>query len=158
MTQHEFEALTGKSVSTSQYAMIERIYMAAANVDKTQFCHEWKKAKFETLETTVDMAERIEKLEVALQQANHTAEQEKEIKELRIRELEEAKAEAKKWYEMLTEARSVNVKLALALIQHGHENDAAEIIGRAGVVGLKAANNMRLNAVDLKFIADTFNK
>lgn len=157
MTQKEFETLTGKSVTTSQYGMIERIYMAAENLDKIKFCQEWKKAKFETFETIADMTERIEKQEVAIQQYRHTAEQEREIKDLRIRELQEAKAEAKKWYSMLTDSRIENVQLALALIACGKENAAVEIMGRAAIVGLKATNNIPFNEIDLQLIANTFN-
>ena len=43
MTQQEFEDRTGKTVSSGKYALIEAMYMAAGNMDKDQFCAEYKK-------------------------------------------------------------------------------------------------------------------
>lgn len=43
MTQQEFEARTGKTVTSEEYARIEAMYMAAGNMDKDQFCAEYKK-------------------------------------------------------------------------------------------------------------------
>ena len=42
MTQQEFETLTGLTVTTTEYAYIERVYMAS-NFQKAEFCKEWKK-------------------------------------------------------------------------------------------------------------------
>lgn len=42
MTQQEFENLTGLTVTTNEYAYIERVYMAS-NFQKAEFCKEWKK-------------------------------------------------------------------------------------------------------------------
>lgn len=41
MTQQEFETLTGLTVTTTEYAYIERVYMAS-NFQKAEFCKEWK--------------------------------------------------------------------------------------------------------------------
>lgn len=43
MTQQEFEDRTGKTVSSGKSALIEAMYMAAGNMDKDQFCAEYKK-------------------------------------------------------------------------------------------------------------------
>ena len=43
MTQQEFEDRTGKTVTSEEYARIEAMYMAAGNMDKDQFCTEYKK-------------------------------------------------------------------------------------------------------------------
>ena len=42
MTQQEFETLTGLTVTTNEYTYIERVYMAS-NLQKDEFCKEWKK-------------------------------------------------------------------------------------------------------------------
>lgn len=43
MTQQEFEDRTSKTVTSEEYARIEAMYMAAGNMDKDQFCTEYKK-------------------------------------------------------------------------------------------------------------------
>lgn len=43
MTQQEFENRTSKTVTSEEYARIEAMYMAAGNMDKDQFCTEYKK-------------------------------------------------------------------------------------------------------------------
>lgn len=43
MTKQEFEARTGLKVSSEDYARIEKMYMAAGNMDKDMFCTEYKK-------------------------------------------------------------------------------------------------------------------
>lgn len=43
MTQQEFEDWTCKTVTPEEYARIEAMYMAAGNMDKDQFCSEYKK-------------------------------------------------------------------------------------------------------------------
>lgn len=42
MTKQEFETLTGLTVTTNEYTYIERVYMAS-NLQKDEFCKEWKK-------------------------------------------------------------------------------------------------------------------
>lgn len=42
MTQQEFETRTGLTVTTNEYAYIQRVYMAS-NFQKDEFCKEWKK-------------------------------------------------------------------------------------------------------------------
>ena len=42
MTKQEFETLTGLTVTTNEYTYIERVYMAS-NLQKDEFCNEWKK-------------------------------------------------------------------------------------------------------------------
>lgn len=43
MTKQEFEARTGLKVNSEDYARIEKMYMAAGNMDKDMFCAEYKK-------------------------------------------------------------------------------------------------------------------
>ena len=42
MTKQEFETRTGLTVTTNEYAYIQRVYMAS-NFQKDEFCKEWKK-------------------------------------------------------------------------------------------------------------------
>lgn len=42
MTQQEFEKLTGTEVCSSTYDYIQRVYMAAGNMEKKEFCEDWK--------------------------------------------------------------------------------------------------------------------
>lgn len=43
MTKQEFEARTGMKTNSKDYARIEKMYMAAGNMDKDLFCAEYKK-------------------------------------------------------------------------------------------------------------------
>ena len=51
MTKQEFEARTGLKVSSEDYARIEKMYMAAGNMDKDMFCAEYKKVGTSVLVT-----------------------------------------------------------------------------------------------------------
>lgn len=51
MTKQEFEARTGLKVSSEDYARIEKMYMAAGNMDKGMFCAEYKKVGTSVLVT-----------------------------------------------------------------------------------------------------------
>ena len=42
MTQQEFENPTHRTTSTEDYRIIESLYMAAGDMDKTEFCNELK--------------------------------------------------------------------------------------------------------------------
>ena len=42
MTKQEFEARTGMKTNSEDYARIEKMYMAAGNMDKDLFCAEYK--------------------------------------------------------------------------------------------------------------------
>ena len=42
MTQQEFEARFGQEVTPECFDYANRVYMAAGNVDKDEFCKEWK--------------------------------------------------------------------------------------------------------------------
>lgn len=42
MTKQEFETRTGLTVTSNEYTYIERVYMAS-NLQKDEFCNEWKK-------------------------------------------------------------------------------------------------------------------
>lgn len=45
MTQKEFEDRTGIQLTMDQYTDVEAIYMMAGNMDKDEFCREYKKHK-----------------------------------------------------------------------------------------------------------------
>ena len=62
MTQQEFETLTGLTVTTNEYTYIERVYMAS-NLQKDEFCKEWKKNRSLAVSNLVcDLVMEIEAL------------------------------------------------------------------------------------------------
>lgn len=69
MTQQEFEARTGKAVTSEEYARIEAMYMAAGNMDKDQFCAEYKKYGESTL--VAEYYRRITVLNGMLEERNN---------------------------------------------------------------------------------------
>lgn len=62
MLQKEFETLTGKTVTTEDYAAIDRIYMAAYGMDKQEFCAAWRendmRAIVDELTSNIDSLEK----------------------------------------------------------------------------------------------------
>lgn len=42
MTQQEFQKLTGTEVTSDTYDYIQRVYMAAGDMDKKSFCKDWR--------------------------------------------------------------------------------------------------------------------
>lgn len=62
MTQQEFETRTGLTVTTNEYAYIQRVYMAS-NFQKDEFCKEWKKnPSLATSNLVCDLVMEIETL------------------------------------------------------------------------------------------------
>ena len=62
MLQKEFEALTGRQSSAEEFKEVNRIYMAAENMDKQAFCRAWTEGDFRTIaEALADTVERSEK-------------------------------------------------------------------------------------------------
>lgn len=70
MTQKEFEVRTGMQVTPDEYEEIERVYLAAGNMDKDTFCHDWKNHSDSVImrafyDQAVAMQEKIEELTAA---------------------------------------------------------------------------------------------
>lgn len=61
MTKQEFTERTGMTVSAEEYSGIEAIYMAAGDMDKDEFCREYKKCGKSTL--PAELAAQIKRLE-----------------------------------------------------------------------------------------------
>lgn len=62
MTKQEFETRTGLTVTTNEYTYIERVYMAS-NLQKDEFCKEWKKNRsLATSNLVCDLVMEIETL------------------------------------------------------------------------------------------------
>ena len=74
MTQQEFETRTGLTVTSTEYAYIERVYMAAGSLDKDSFCNEIKDDKKGTLRSSNIVCTIV--MENELQQATIKTQQE----------------------------------------------------------------------------------
>lgn len=59
MMQKEFEERTGMSLTAEEYAKVEKLYMAAGNIDKDTFCEEYKKVANSQLVQELQMSIRI---------------------------------------------------------------------------------------------------
>lgn len=59
MMQQEFEERTGMKVTVEEYAKIEKLYMAAGNIDKDTFCKEYKKVASSKLVGELQISLRI---------------------------------------------------------------------------------------------------
>lgn len=165
MNIQEFEILTHLSVGAEEYAKIEQIYLNAGNMDKDAFCKAWKAVKPTTLELIEELSNNvdgkrihIERLDNQIRNLECEVAHEREIKELRVRELEEEIKAGKKLFAEVSELRSTNAKLAATLIDGGMEYQAINILGRSAVIGLKCAMGYDLNESDRQYIAEIFNK
>ena len=153
MLQTEFEERIGKTVSTDEYALIERVYMACPTVDKDRFCTEWKKNKLHDSHVVADLTDRVNRLEVDRQQWQHTAEQEQEAKEQYKRDSEAAVVTNQELAEERDSLKEEVRKLALALLRNFREKDVAEILGRDEMIALKCANDIYLSDEDKTYLA-----
>lgn len=154
MLQTEFEERIGKTVGAGEYEFIERIYMACPTVDKDVFCKEYKKNKLGESFVVTDLADRVNRLEVEKQQWQHTAEQEKQAKELLKLDYDDLVKAYKSLQEERDQLQAEREKLAVALIRTYSLQEAEEIIGKDEVIALKCANDIFLNAEDKAYLAD----
>lgn len=83
MTQKEFEERTGLKTDAEEYTAIERMYMAAGDMDKDEFCKRWRQTGKNPL--TVSLAAAASALAVQLQKRNQ------ELTDLRDKNIEHAK-------------------------------------------------------------------
>lgn len=158
MKLSEFEALTGKKVTAEQYEYIERIYLAAPNVDKKQFCYEWRKAHLDELETVVDMAEANHKQYAALEEWKRTAE-EAQVEACQLKgDLGKASAVVEQLSGELAQANDKCDRLALALLRAGMDKEVCEITSQANMIALKCIHRIELTAEDRRYIAETMKK
>ncbi len=154
MLQKEFEERTGKKVSPEQYAEIDRIYMAAGDVDKDTFCKEWK--RLEGSKVVAELTREVELTTLQAQSFGRSLENEKEQKDALAKELEIATSNNRELAEEVAELKAIKARLAEALLREGLDCVARDILGASAVIGLKCSLEMELDADDRKFLADVF--
>lgn len=76
MTLQEFTERTGLTVSTEEYELIDSMYLAAGNMDKDEFCSDFKKHNRSTILATIYREVELlkEKCKRFRNQQNETAE------------------------------------------------------------------------------------
>lgn len=72
MTQQEFETRFGQEVTPESFDYANRVYMAAGNLDKDQFCKEWKNQHIRNSDTVTALTMEVEALQRQAK-ANHDA-------------------------------------------------------------------------------------
>ena len=63
MTQKEFEARFGQEVSSECFDYANRVYMAAGNMDKDEFCKDWKHQQVRDSDIVNDLTMVVEILQ-----------------------------------------------------------------------------------------------
>ena len=63
MTQKEFEARFGQEVSSECFDYANRVYMAAGNMDKDEFCKDWKHQQVRDSDIVNDLTMEVEILQ-----------------------------------------------------------------------------------------------
>ena len=72
MTQKEFETRFGQEVTPESFDYANRVYMAAGNLDKDDFCKEWKNQHIRNSDTVTALTMEVETLQRQAK-ANHDA-------------------------------------------------------------------------------------
>lgn len=164
MNIHEFESLTKMEVSDKEYAAIEQIYLNAGELDKESFCKGWKQAKDASREVMQALSDNVDgkrihisRLDKKIEALEYELDHERGIKELRVHELEDAMKRVSELEAERDRLSSEKIKLALALLNAGLDEQAIEILGHASIIGLKCGAGMELTEADKKFLAETFN-
>lgn len=70
MNKKEFESRIGSEVSNTTFDYANRVYMAAGDMDKEDFCADWKKNKVEKSNIVSALTLEVEGLNAALKSAN----------------------------------------------------------------------------------------
>lgn len=70
MTQQEFESRIGTEVSASTFDFANRVYMAAGEMQKDEFCADWKKNDLTASKIASALTLEVERLNGALAAAN----------------------------------------------------------------------------------------
>lgn len=130
MTKQEFEERTGLKTDAEEYAEIEKMSMAAGDMDKDEFCRRWRQTGKNPL--TRVLARQAEILRGQLEERNNELE-----------DVQEQKIELAKF--LLGKAQAYN-----------HDTDfrreAVRLIGKYGVVKLKLLEGYELWDEDREFL------
>ena len=66
MTQQEFETRFGQEVTPESFDYANRVYMAAGNLDKDQFCKEWKNQHIRNSDTVTALTMEVESCQATI--------------------------------------------------------------------------------------------
>ena len=131
MTQQEFEDRTGKVVTSEEYERIEAMYMAAGNMDKDQFCAEYKKHGVSAL--VAEYYRRITVLSGMLEERNN------ELDDVRLKR---------------TSLAEFLLGKAAAYDDTDFYREAVKLIGRKAVVLYKVKSGLPLWEEDIKYLEE----
>lgn len=144
MLQNEFEKLTGLKVNQKEYRYAEVIYNDLKDMDKFQFCADWKKHKDSKIIEALAKENASVKVLLGL---------EKEKVEMLTKERDEAREKAEE------AKRSVNHYIAEYLAEMADKTCNAEfaraaiaLVGMAEFVDIKVRHQYRMYEKDLSFL------
>lgn len=144
MLQNEFEKLTGLKVDQMEYLYAESIYNDLNEMDKFQFCADWKKHKDSKIIEA--LAKENSLVKISLGQAEEKV-------EMLTKERDEAREEAEET------KRSMNHYIAEYLAEMADKTCNAEfaraaiaLVGMAEFVDIKVRNHYRMYEKDLSFL------
>ncbi|MBQ7439813.1 MAG: hypothetical protein IJV28_07580 [Paludibacteraceae bacterium] len=136
MTQKEFEERTGLKVSADYFANVEKVYMAAGDMDKDLFCKEWMKCRSSQL--VAELYRETERLKELLKERNA---------ELEAAERKEEKTRYSFADFLLEQAERDCSKYALY-------NEAVELVGHAHIIRRKMELDLTLWDDDKSYILE----
>lgn len=143
MLQKEFEERIGCSVSQDEFIEANAMYMAAGEMDKDEFCHEWKQ---------VGQTRLVQCLFNTAYNLNKVVQE----KTLLLNEAHELRSDIADRLLQLADAASHGSSMESTV--HGLESAAWWILGEKEVVCRKVENRYCLNEKDREFIIDSLRK
>ncbi len=132
MMQKEFEERTGMKVTAEEYAKIEKLYMAAGNMDKDAFCEEYKYLQSSPL---------VQELQTSLRIAENKIQQKDTQIEAYKKDLDGAAR-------FIMEAEEYGCKSEAA------RGKAIEILGQKDYLTRKLQRGFKLTEADRKILAE----
>lgn len=165
MNKQEFEQITKSTITDHDYKRVESIYMNAGEMDKYGFCKAIKAVKGDALELVEVLSKEVTSqrnhsgiLDGKIEMLEHDLAEQREIKELRTRELEELRNYTCDLEDKSSELAEKTEALALALLTAGLDEQAIAILGHSFIIGLKCANDIEINQADRNYLAQTLKR
>lgn len=110
MTQQEFEARFGQEVTPECFDYANRVYMAAGNVDKDEFCKEWKNQHIRNSGLITVLTMEVESLQGTVKNMENQVRAEEEcLKTFRNQMVDFLILQAEKW--SATDLREKAIKI-----------------------------------------------
>ncbi len=138
MTKQEFQELTRREITKEDYRMVEKLYMAAGDMDKAEFCREIKAmCAYDAANDQIELRRCLREIAVTVDKLT-----------ARINHMENAGGKKRQ------ELAEFLLSKAGAYDDRDLYNEAERLVGRKSVVLLKLRAGQPLSADDMDYICN----